>query len=76
MVAIEGADPKILSKLPKVFHEMYEDKKWQDRKEALDIIQPLVSNPKLEAHNYRDLVKQLIKVNSFQFYLESLGLLI
>ncbi|CAG0896147.1 unnamed protein product [Darwinula stevensoni] len=61
-VAIEKTDPEILSKLPKVFQEMYEDKKWQDRKEALDIIQPLVSNPKLEAHNYGDLVKQLIKV--------------
>jgi hypothetical protein len=53
----------ILSKLPKDFYEKAEAKKWQERKEALDCLNELVTkNPKLEAGDYGDLVKLLKKV--------------
>uniref|UniRef100_T1JI26 TOG domain-containing protein n=1 Tax=Strigamia maritima TaxID=126957 RepID=T1JI26_STRMM len=46
----------ILSKLPNDFYEKCEAKKWQDRKEALDALQQLTSNIKLEAGDYGDLI--------------------
>lgn len=42
---------------------MQEAKKWQERKEALEAVEVLVKNPKLEAGDYADLVKALKKVN-------------
>ncbi|XP_007497455.1 cytoskeleton-associated protein 5 [Monodelphis domestica] len=53
---------EILSKLPKDFYDKIEAKKWQERKEALEAIEVLVKNPKLEAGDYSDLVKALKKV--------------
>ncbi|KAK7076528.1 hypothetical protein SK128_004798 [Halocaridina rubra] len=38
----------ILSKLPKDFYEKMEDKKWKERKEAVDILLPLTQSPRLE----------------------------
>lgn len=53
---------EILSKLPKDFYEKIEAKKWQERKEALEAVEILVKNPRLEAGDYADLVKALKKV--------------
>ncbi|XP_058692746.1 cytoskeleton-associated protein 5 isoform X1 [Poecile atricapillus] len=53
---------EILSKLPKDFYEKIEAKKWQERKEALEAVELLVKNPKLESGDYADLVKALKKV--------------
>lgn len=52
----------ILSKLPKDFYEKLEAKKWQERKEALEALQALLQNPKLESGDYGDVVKALKKV--------------
>ncbi|XP_065610988.1 cytoskeleton-associated protein 5 [Cyrtonyx montezumae] len=57
---LEAVD--ILSKLPKDFYEKIEAKKWQERKEALEAVELLVKNPKLESGDYADLVKVLKKV--------------
>lgn len=58
----EMLDPvEILSKLPKDFYEKVEQKKWQDRKEALDALFGLVQNPKLQPGDYIELVKVLRK---------------
>ena len=43
---------------------MQEAKKWQERREALEEVQKLVSNPKLESGDYADLVRALKKVVS------------
>ncbi|ETE68319.1 Cytoskeleton-associated protein 5, partial [Ophiophagus hannah] len=47
---------EILSKLPKDFYDKIEAKKWQERKEALEAVEVLVKNPRLEAGDYADLV--------------------
>ena len=52
----------ILSKLPKDFYDKLEAKKWQERKEVLEVLEGLVSNPKLENGDYADLVRALKKV--------------
>lgn len=52
----------ILSKLPKDFYEKLEAKKWQERKEALEVLDALVKHPKLENGDYGDLVRALKKV--------------
>lgn len=52
----------ILSKLPKDFYDKLEAKKWQERKEALEVLEPLVSNPKFENGDYAELVRALKKV--------------
>ncbi|XP_078670187.1 cytoskeleton-associated protein 5-like isoform X4 [Branchiostoma floridae x Branchiostoma belcheri] len=58
----ELLDPvEILSKVPKDFQESMESKKWQIRKEALDALHKLTSNPKIEAGDYGDIVRILIK---------------
>ncbi|XP_043494005.1 protein mini spindles isoform X2 [Polistes fuscatus] len=54
----------ILSKLPKDFYENLEAKKWQERKQALEILEKLVSNPKLESGDYGEVVKALKRVIS------------
>jgi cytoskeleton-associated protein 5 len=57
------ADPvDILSQLPKDFYERIEAKKWQERKEALEIVEKLVKTPKLQNGDYADLVRTLKKV--------------
>ncbi|XP_039748476.1 protein mini spindles isoform X3 [Pararge aegeria] len=62
----ELLDPvEILSKLPKDFYDKLENKKWQERKEALDVLENLLKNaPKLEPGDYADLVRALKKVIS------------
>lgn len=57
---LEAVD--ILSKLPKDFYEQCEAKKWQERKEALEKLLELASNPKLEPGDYADLVKVLKRI--------------
>lgn len=52
----------ILAKLPKDFYEKLEAKKWQERKEAMDELEKLLQNPKLENGDYGDLVRALKKV--------------
>ncbi|XP_070169215.1 protein mini spindles isoform X4 [Polyergus mexicanus] len=54
----------ILSKLPKDFYEKVEAKKWQERKEALEALEILVKNPKLENGDYGDVVRALKKIIS------------
>uniref|UniRef100_A0A3P9Q5V7 Cytoskeleton associated protein 5 n=1 Tax=Poecilia reticulata TaxID=8081 RepID=A0A3P9Q5V7_POERE len=53
---------EILSKMPKDFYEKIEAKKWQERKEALEAVDSLTKNPKLENGDYGDLVRALKKV--------------
>ncbi|KAL1502287.1 hypothetical protein ABEB36_007453 [Hypothenemus hampei] len=67
--AVQDVDPydlidpvDILSKLPKDFYEKIEAKKWQERKEALESVETLIKNPKLENGDYGDLVRALKKV--------------
>ncbi|XP_054632925.1 cytoskeleton-associated protein 5 isoform X1 [Dunckerocampus dactyliophorus] len=57
---LEAVD--ILSKLPKDLYEKIEAKKWQERKEALEAVEALTKNPKLEGGDYGDLVRALKKV--------------
>ncbi|XP_071559600.1 protein mini spindles-like isoform X2 [Temnothorax nylanderi] len=54
----------ILSKLPKDFYEKVEAKKWEERKEALEALETLVKNPKLENGDYGDVVRALKKIIS------------
>ncbi|EDV29465.1 uncharacterized protein TRIADDRAFT_51833 [Trichoplax adhaerens] len=50
----------ILPKLPADFFKNLSDKKWQNRKEALEALQALLTaNPKLEPADYSDLMKEL-----------------
>lgn len=52
----------ILPKLPADFYTMCEAKKWQDRKQALESLQELLTpNPKLAAGDYGELIKVLKK---------------
>ncbi|XP_041917900.1 cytoskeleton-associated protein 5-A-like isoform X2 [Alosa sapidissima] len=53
---------EILSKLPKDFYDKIEAKKWQERKEALDALEALVKNPKIESGDFGELVRALNKV--------------
>ncbi|KAF7653352.1 hypothetical protein LDENG_00084060 [Lucifuga dentata] len=53
---------EILSKIPKDFYEKIEAKKWQERKEALEAVEILTKNLKLENGDYGDLVRALKKV--------------
>ncbi|KAK5868077.1 hypothetical protein PBY51_012522 [Eleginops maclovinus] len=57
---LEAVD--ILAKMPKDFYDKIEAKKWQERKEALEAIETLTKNPKLENGDYGDLVRALKKV--------------
>lgn len=53
---------EILSKLPGDFYTLCESKKWQERKQALESLQDLLTpNPKLAAGDYGELVKVLKK---------------
>lgn len=42
---------------------LQEAKKWQERKAALEAVEALTKNPKLENGDYGDLVRALKKVN-------------
>ncbi|RWS28250.1 cytoskeleton-associated protein 5-like protein [Leptotrombidium deliense] len=54
---------EILSKLPANFYQQTEEKKWQDRKAALETLQQILgSAPKLVTGDYGDLVKVLKKM--------------
>lgn len=55
----------ILSQLPKDFYDKCEAKKWQERKEAMEALEHLVANPKLQTGDYGDLVRALKKVPNF-----------
>lgn len=59
----ELLDPvDILSKLPNDFYTNCESKKWQERKQALESLQDILTpNPKLASGDYGDLVKVLRK---------------
>nr|CDS27460.1 microtubule associated protein xmap215 [Hymenolepis microstoma] len=54
----------ILSKLPNDFYEQIEAKKWQERKEALSLVENLSDVMKLAPGDYGELMKALIKVIS------------
>lgn len=54
----------ILSQLPKDFYDKCEAKKWQERKEAMEALEHLVANPKLQTGDYGDLVRALKKVST------------
>ncbi|RZF35257.1 hypothetical protein LSTR_LSTR012476 [Laodelphax striatellus] len=55
----------ILAKLPKDFYDKVEAKKWQERKEAMEVLEGLLkSAPKLENGDYFELVKALKKLIS------------
>lgn len=62
----------ILSKLPKDFYDKIEAKKWQERKEALEALETLVKNPKLENGDYGDIVRALKRVCVTRFILQNL----
>lgn len=66
----ELADPvDILSKLPKDFYEKIEAKKWQERKDMLEILENLVKTPKLENGDYGEVVRTLKKVTNCVLYI-------
>uniref|UniRef100_A0A5K3F5B7 Cytoskeleton-associated protein 5 n=1 Tax=Mesocestoides corti TaxID=53468 RepID=A0A5K3F5B7_MESCO len=59
----ELADPvNILSKIPNDFWEQMESKKWQDRKEALSLVENLSDTMRLAPGDYGELMKALLKV--------------
>nr|VZI25513.1 unnamed protein product [Spirometra erinaceieuropaei] len=59
------ADPvNILSKIPNDYWGKIEDKKWQERKEALTLVEQLTDVIKLDNGDYSSLMNSLIKVIS------------
>uniref|UniRef100_A0A0X3NYS1 TOG domain-containing protein n=2 Tax=Schistocephalus solidus TaxID=70667 RepID=A0A0X3NYS1_SCHSO len=54
----------ILSKIPNDYWEKIEDKKWQERKEALTLVEQLTDVIKLDNGDYSALLNSLIKVIS------------
>lgn len=66
----ELLDPvDILSKLPKDFYDKLESKKWLERKEALEALDLLLKNPKLENGDYGEMIRALKKVRSVVSFL-------
>lgn len=60
----------ILCQLNKDFYEKLEAKKWQERKEAIDMLEGILSKaPKLESGEYGELVRTLKKVRIVILYL-------
>jgi len=56
----------ILSQLNKDFYEKLEAKKWQERKEAIDMLEGILSKAlKIESGDYGDLVRALKKVRNY-----------
>lgn len=61
----ELLDPvEILSKLPKDFYDNLEAKKWQVRRESLELCLKLSETPKIEPGDFGDLMRALKKVVS------------
>jgi len=60
----EHIDPvNILNQLNKDFYEKLEAKRWQERKEAIDMLEGILSKAlKIESGEYVDLVRALKKV--------------
>uniref|UniRef100_A0A0K2TDH6 Cytoskeleton associated protein 5 [Falco peregrinus] n=1 Tax=Lepeophtheirus salmonis TaxID=72036 RepID=A0A0K2TDH6_LEPSM len=56
---IEPVD--ILQKIPKNFFELVEEKKWQSRKEALDVLLPLTKTPKIVPGDFNEIIRVLKK---------------
>ncbi|KAL3842600.1 hypothetical protein ACJMK2_020593 [Sinanodonta woodiana] len=52
----------ILPLIPKDFYEKVEAKKWQERKEALEALQKLTENLRIEPGDFQPVVKVLLKV--------------
>lgn len=63
----EHIDPvNILSQINKDFYEKLEAKKWQERKEAIDMLEGILSKAlKIESGEYGDLVRALKKVRNY-----------
>ena len=60
---LDDIDPvDILTQLPKDFYEKLEQKKWQERKEALDQLLPLSQTPKIQPGDFNDLIRAVKKV--------------
>ncbi|VEL13881.1 unnamed protein product, partial [Protopolystoma xenopodis] len=61
----EMADPvDMLSKIPSDFYEKLNEKKWQDRRDAMECIEKLTNVVRLAQGDYSDLIKALLKVIS------------
>lgn len=59
----------ILCQLNKDFYEKLEAKKWQERKEAIDMLEGILSKaPKLESGEYGELVRTLKKVRHVSYH--------
>lgn len=59
----------ILCQLNKDFYEKLEAKKWQERKEAIDMLEGILSKaPKLESGEYGELVRTLKKVRQVSYH--------
>ena len=69
-LAVEEIDPfefieavEILSKLPANFYEQVEAKKWQERKEAIDVVTNLLETiPRIAPGDFSDLCKALKRI--------------
>jgi len=63
----EHIDPvNILCQLNKDFYEKLEAKKWQERKEGIDMLEGVLSKAlKIESGDYGDLVRALKKVSNY-----------
>lgn len=60
----------ILCQLNKDFYEKLEAKKWQERKEAIDMLEGILSKAlKIESGEYGDLVRALKKVRNYIYFL-------
>lgn len=60
----------ILCQLNKDFYEKLEAKKWQERKEAIDMLEGILSKAlKIESGEYGDLVRALKKVRNCIYFL-------
>jgi len=60
----------ILCQLNKDFYEKLEAKKWQERKEAIDMLEEILSKAlKIESGEYGDLVRALKKVRNYIYFL-------
>lgn len=59
----------ILSQLSNDFYEKLEAKKWQERKEVIEMLESLlIKAPKLEGGDYWELVRALKKVRNNIFF--------
>lgn len=70
----EHIDPvNILCQLNNGFFEKLEAKPWQERKEAIDMLEGILfKSPKLENGEYGELIRALQKVRIYNIYFESI----